>query len=182
MTTNNCAIAHYSVCCYTNQVQNNITIMEEKYYKIITQVTSDKLQRKVCFSFPIPTINILEDLMIRSFETVKILDIKAFFKIISGHEFQHRILDMSGIFLAYGNPRPNLLTDCLFRKSILHHLHIFSPMNYKQKPFTFFATSQANSIFEFLFVQDKDGLPIGELITTIMGCINCGISLSGCKI
>jgi len=45
--------------------------------------------------------------MIRSCETVKILDIRALLKIVSGRKFQHRIPNKSGKFRTYDNPALN---------------------------------------------------------------------------
>ena len=69
-----------NVLATTNPPQNNITLTEEKYHKIVKQYILKRIKCKGHFFIPNPEYSYCsEDVKIRSSETIKNLDIRVFF-------------------------------------------------------------------------------------------------------
>ena len=75
------------------------------------RVTSDKNIRGIFFSTNINYSYFSKDLMIRSSETVEIVDIRALFKLFPDTNFNTEIQDMSRKFQTYGNTNLDKVHD-----------------------------------------------------------------------
>jgi len=74
--------------CNYISTKNYIIVTEEKYHRIGTQQATNNQCKRNMFLSPNPDYShFSKDLIIRSSETVKILEIIAFLKINSGHKF-----------------------------------------------------------------------------------------------